>query len=93
MADIVYDDVVKLAEKLTPDEQVALAEHLIELRRDLQALNEMRKAAIRNELIELARHRPLTNEERKTLFHMSISSDPVFFESDRREDWYNDDGR
>ena len=94
MADIVYDDVVKLAEQLSPQEQVALAEYLIELTRAPENWDAERKAAIHDELVERAQHRQLTNEERKLLLDVSIMNDPILVEpSLRREDWYDDDGR
>lgn len=73
MADITFDEVVKLADQLTPAEKQALAQHLL----------------------QTAQEREMTPQERIAIFHsMIIDLGPVSPSySDRREDWYGDDGR
>lgn len=72
MAQITYEEVVRLAEQLTVDEQRELIAHLE----------------------ELAQHQALSAAEWDTLLisaRVSIPPGPDF--SDRRADWYDDDGR
>ena len=72
MGFVTYQEVVRLAEQLTVDDQRALVDHLQ----------------------GLAQQRDLTFAEWKTLFD-SLKSDAELVQdfSDRREDWYDDDGR
>jgi hypothetical protein len=72
MANITYDAVARLAEQLSPEEQLALIEHLQ----------------------EVAKQRELSFEEWKALFDsLKIETPIVGVFSDRRVDWYDDEGR
>ncbi len=72
MAQITYEEVVKLADQLTLHEQQALITHLQ----------------------ELAQKRELSFPEWEMLFDALKSDVPIIGEfSDRRVDWYDDDGR
>ena len=72
MAEVTYDQVVRLAEQLSPQEQKALIAHLQ----------------------TISKQRELSSDEWKALLDsskVSIPPGPNF--SDRRIDWYDDDGR
>lgn len=67
-----YDDIVKLVDRMSKREQLALIDHLQ----------------------EIVKERELTSQEWNMLLDaaiVSIPAGPNF--SDRREDWYGDDGR
>lgn len=72
MADVTFEEVAKLADKLSPEDRQALITHLQ----------------------ERTQHRKLRPEEWNALLNsitISIPPGPKF--SDKREDWYDDDGR
>jgi hypothetical protein len=72
MSSVTYDEVVKLAEQLSPADQQALVAHLQ----------------------VIARRRELSFEEWSLLFDSIKDDTPVIADfSNRREDWYGDDGR
>jgi hypothetical protein len=72
MAYTAYEDVVKMVEQLSPDEQQALVVRLQEMKKQNN----------------------LSSDEWRTLLNsikVNIPPGPAF--SDRRQDWYGDDGR
>jgi len=83
-----------LGEELTPDDKQALIGYYAQLRTQ-RALSVQERQTAAAYLLELAKIRSLANAERYLLLEVSMIDTlelPTDF-SDRREDWYGDDGR
>lgn len=79
-----YEYALTIVDALNPDQQRAMVIHLTE------RLAQQRQ----DRLIEAASTRELTVEEWKALFDMTVIHTPPLADfSNRREDWYGDDGR
>jgi len=58
MADITYEDVLKMAERLTPEEQTMLVVHLLEVAKERDLTKEEREALFKAIMIDI----PILNE-------------------------------
>lgn len=76
----VYAQILELVKQLSREELTALSKHLDNLER--------------KRLLESAQQRELSPDEKITLIRLTAVDVPVNPNfSDRREDWYDDDGR
>ncbi|MFN8531796.1 MAG: hypothetical protein U0670_24585 [Anaerolineae bacterium] len=87
--DVSFEYLIALVDRLNPVQRKALIDHLNETQLPL-SLDESR----RKTLLQTASERDLTFSEWKTLFDLAVIHAPADFDfSNRREDWYGDDGR
>ena len=83
-----------LGEELTADDKQALISYYAQLKTQRTLTAEERQTATAY-LLELAKSRALTNAERYLLLDVSMIDNISLADdfSDRREDWYDDEGR
>ncbi len=83
-----------LGDELTLEDKLALVEYYEQLKQQRELTEEERLTTV-DYLLQIAQTRPLTNPERYLLLELSVIRNLIMVEdfSDRREDWYDDEGR